>query len=280
MRSPGLRVRLGDLLAKFVSTFRSLAVPALTTHMTVDSLVSTVHRRLLALTYRQSLILPLNQIINSHDEVAKSHLLRAKLMLNTRHGLNQELILLIFLILVDNLLLRVQLDELLLEILFCVGFVLALAIDFDDLTETGSVLALSDLNDDAHDDVLEQVASHLAVEHLLSLLDFLLWCFQVVNGVGALTLKIAVLGETDTQRELVHSFLGLGLFDLRFVSARLVFSVLANECHESIEIESQHFDISDCFHLSVHLIAQKDRAIVDHRSWAQTVNHELIVVEL
>ena len=140
-------------------------------------------------------------------------------MLNTRHGLNQELILLIFLILVDNLLLRVQLDELLLEILFCVGFVLALAIDFDDLTETGSVLALSDLNDDAHDDVLEQVASHLAVEHLLSLLDFLLWCFQVVNGVGALTLEIAVLGETDTQRELVHSFLSLGLFDLRFVSA-------------------------------------------------------------
>ena len=50
-------------------------MPALTTHMTVDSLVSTVHRRLLALTYRQSLILPLNQIINSHDEVAKSHLL-------------------------------------------------------------------------------------------------------------------------------------------------------------------------------------------------------------
>ena len=131
--------------------------------------------------------LPLNQVVDFHDEAVEGDLLGAQLLLHSGHCLDQQVVLLVLGVILSLFIVAVQLDKLLLELLLCVRFVLLTAVDLHDVSELGSLFALPNLNNDAHDDILEQISSI----NLVLVICFLLiaWIFaQVVDWIDLLGL--------------------------------------------------------------------------------------------
>ena len=100
-----------------------------------------------------SSILSLYEVVYTHDKTVKSHLLRAQLLLDASHRLNQHFILFVFLFVSILIVIAVQLHKLLLKVLLRIRLVLLTSVKFDDLTERRLIGALTDFNDNAHDDV-------------------------------------------------------------------------------------------------------------------------------
>ena len=108
-----------------------------------------------------ALILPLDQIVDTHDEVAEGDLLGAQLLLNAGHRLNETLILLVLLrSLIHIVLVLVELDKLFLEallddhLLFILRALQVLSVEVDDLAQLWPILTLTRLQHNPHHDVL------------------------------------------------------------------------------------------------------------------------------
>lgn len=150
-----------------------------------------------------SAVFPLDKVVHAHHKIGKTDLLRAKLLLDTSHSLDEQFVLFVVfnLILLLVLVAGVKLDKLLLEAFLGIGLVFVPPVNTNDLAKFRPSLALSGLNDNPHDNILEQVPANGLIEHLVAL--FLL-LFDVVYRVGALSLKVAVLSNEHAVCKVGH----------------------------------------------------------------------------
>ena len=103
-----------------------------------------------------SLVASIAQVIHPLHQMAECLLLLGQRLLHSLEGVGELVVLHVLLVVFDRLA-RVQHPELFLEHLLRVRIALLGPIDRHEVSELGSLLPLSDLDDDVHDDVLQRV---------------------------------------------------------------------------------------------------------------------------
>ena len=149
-----------------------------------------------------------------------------------------------------------------------------------DFTQLRSLFALPDRQNNPHDSIFEQVTPRGHLEHLRCLLLDLRVKLQVVDWVGPLALKIAILRDQNARRELLNPLLLRPHAALLALTRPVVLAMFFDERFEGLEIQDLHLDICGWFQVDVHLVFEEDGSIVDDRAGHEHIDEECVAFEL
>ena len=191
------------------------------------------------------LVAMVDQCVHLLDHAAQLLLLSTQLVLQAIETDHHAIELPVFSL--DLGLLAVEHAELVLELgldlaLRGTGLILLLAVDGDEVSQLGALLALTDLNDDAHHHILEAILTEgLSIRHCLH-----------------------VLGQTHDviARELALLLQDLVLIDEQITTKWLVF-VLFNQLLDLLVAQEQKLGISHATEVDVHVVLHEESTVID-----------------
>ena len=139
------------------------------------------------------------------------------------------------------------------------GFILLLTVDSDEIGELGTLLALTDLKDDAHGNILEAVPTiGLPISHCLDVLGH---SHHVVAG------ELAFLLEN------------LVLVNEQFTSERLVL-ILLNQLFDLLVAQAKKFGVSYAPEVDVHAVLHEKGTMINCRALVELINYEFVRLKL
>lgn len=212
------------------------------------------------------LVTMVDQCVDLLDQADKLLLLRVELILKPveadHHG--AELLVSLLLIGASFALIAVKHLELVLELFLNSVFrgsrlVLLLTVDSNKVCQVRALLALTDLNDDAHNNILESV---LAV--------YLIFC-DILNVARHVHHVVA--------RELALLLQDLVLVYEKIAAERIIL-VLLDQLFHLAGGEDEELGISLAAQVNVHEVLHEEATMVDGRTLVELLEHELVVLKL